>query len=303
MGNSLVYIDPDGELFWLIPVAIGAAMGGWTGYQIGKAHGATGWNMVGYIAGGAIIGGVSGYAGATIYQSGLKAAIAAGSSGISASASAGMLSGMASGAISNGGFTALAGGNLNDVMGSMIQGTVVGGFSGAAGGATFKWANNQFDKMGILKNFMFQNTFSYMLSSTASEMIANIVQGRSPFEDVDYGMNLGIVVPMFADISLFNKSLKLYLAKKNNTENLNFKIKSTWGTMTELQENGDLNMDSGVYGEKEVHTFTRKSTIFEYLKYGEYRTIEQHTIWKFWTTNGLFIRNYQGIIQVLINRR
>jgi len=46
---------PSGEFVWFIPVIIGAAIGAYSGWQIGKAQGATGWGMFGYIAGGAMV--------------------------------------------------------------------------------------------------------------------------------------------------------------------------------------------------------------------------------------------------------
>lgn len=70
MNNSWPsYVDPDGRIFWLA-VAVGALVGGYTGYKIGEARGATGWSMFGYIFGGAAIGGLSGALGATITSSG-----------------------------------------------------------------------------------------------------------------------------------------------------------------------------------------------------------------------------------------
>jgi RHS repeat-associated protein len=69
-NNPVMTVDPDGELAWFVPVIIGAVAGGYSGYKIGEAKGASGWNMFGYIAGGAIIGGVSGYLGGTIAASG-----------------------------------------------------------------------------------------------------------------------------------------------------------------------------------------------------------------------------------------
>jgi RHS repeat-associated protein len=70
-GNRpLVYVDPNGEIAWFIPVIIGAVIGGYQGYQIAEAQGAQGWEMFGYIAGGAVIGGASGYLGYSIAGAG-----------------------------------------------------------------------------------------------------------------------------------------------------------------------------------------------------------------------------------------
>ncbi|WP_417281967.1 hypothetical protein [Belliella marina] len=70
MGNNpVMMVDPDGE-FVFLALAVGAAIGGYSGYKIGKSNGASGWGMAGYIAGGALIGGVSGAAGAGIAAGG-----------------------------------------------------------------------------------------------------------------------------------------------------------------------------------------------------------------------------------------
>ncbi len=64
-NNPVIYIDPTGEFFWL-PVIIGAAFGAYEGYEIGNANGADGADLLGYVLGGAIIGGLSGYAGGAV---------------------------------------------------------------------------------------------------------------------------------------------------------------------------------------------------------------------------------------------
>jgi len=71
MGNNpIAHVDPDGRFLWLA-VAIGAILGGYSGYQVAKAKGATGWDMFGYILGGAFVGGVSAGTGAAISNSGI----------------------------------------------------------------------------------------------------------------------------------------------------------------------------------------------------------------------------------------
>ncbi len=134
-NNPLVFTDPDGELAWFVPVIIGAAIGGFSGYKIGKAHGASGWNMAGYIFGGAVIGGVAGYAGAAVYTA--STGLIAGAGGFAAGFNAGMLSGMVAGAINGAGMAMLSGGNFSNVMASMTMGAWFGGVvGGIAGGIT-----------------------------------------------------------------------------------------------------------------------------------------------------------------------
>ena len=119
LNNPLKYTDPSGEIFWLIPVGIGALIGGWTGHKIGEANDATGWNMFGYIAGGALIGGASGGA----------------AFGVSAAGGGAMLAGAAAGAVGGGGFSGLAGNNvLTGAVNGALAGLVGGGVGAAIGG-------------------------------------------------------------------------------------------------------------------------------------------------------------------------
>ena len=65
-----MYIDEDGRIAWFVPILIGAAFGAYSGYQIGKAKGAEGLSMFGYVFGGAVIGGFAGYAGNAVAATG-----------------------------------------------------------------------------------------------------------------------------------------------------------------------------------------------------------------------------------------
>ncbi len=59
LNNLLKYTDPDGEIIWM-PIIIAAAMGGVQGTMLGLQNDAEGWDLVGYIAGGAALGALSG---------------------------------------------------------------------------------------------------------------------------------------------------------------------------------------------------------------------------------------------------
>ncbi len=119
----MMYVDPDGEFFWLIPVAIGAVLGGYSGYKIGEANGASGWDMFGYVFGGAVIGGAAGGAGL----------------GVGALGGSSMLAGATAGALAGAGFNGLATGWDVAQMAKgagigFISGLVGGGFASAIGG-------------------------------------------------------------------------------------------------------------------------------------------------------------------------
>ena len=115
VNNPLSYIDPSGEIVWFLPIAIGAIIGGTSGAMIGYANGAKGWNMFGYIAGGALIGGLSGGT----------------ASGVSALGGAAWWAGAAAGTVGGAGFSGLAT-NWNGE--SMLKGAAFGALSGFVGG-------------------------------------------------------------------------------------------------------------------------------------------------------------------------
>ena len=81
MNNPMVYVDQDGEFAWFVPVIIGAVIGAYSGgviandgqYNPGKWDYSSGKTW-GYMFGGAVVGGVSGYAGWAIAGSGIPMA-------------------------------------------------------------------------------------------------------------------------------------------------------------------------------------------------------------------------------------
>lgn len=91
LNNPLIYTDPTGDVIW-IPIAIGAAFGGFAGYQIAhsKGYDFNDWQTYGYIAGGAVIGGASGYLSHLVSTSGMIGANTAGIVASSFSNSVGM---------------------------------------------------------------------------------------------------------------------------------------------------------------------------------------------------------------------
>ncbi len=70
LNNPLKYTDPDGNNPLAVAAVLGAVMGGIQGYMIGKANGATGWELFGYTMAGAGIGAIAGLAGGAIAASG-----------------------------------------------------------------------------------------------------------------------------------------------------------------------------------------------------------------------------------------
>ena len=121
VGNPVSYVDPDGRLPILVPILIGVAVGGFGGYQAGKAQGATGWDLFAYTALGAGIGAASGGIGA-----GVSAGVGASVSGAYGGLIGAVSGGAAAGAFNGAAMAGLAGGNA-------IEGFWKGGVSGLVG--------------------------------------------------------------------------------------------------------------------------------------------------------------------------
>lgn len=105
MNNPMVNTDPDGH-FWNF--VIGAAVGAFSGWQIGKAKGASGWGMFSYIVGGAAIGAFTSGVGDAVIGSFGAAGMGVGTT--SAVMGAYATAGAASGIVAGASFSALAGG-------------------------------------------------------------------------------------------------------------------------------------------------------------------------------------------------
>ena len=138
LNNPLKYTDPDGEIFFttamIIGISVAAVVGGVSGGLIGASHGATGWDMFGYIAGGALIGGLSALTGGAVAYGLAPALAAAGYGGFSAGFATGFFAGAAGGFVNGFGMGLLSTGSANralDMAGhSMLIGGVCGGLIG-----------------------------------------------------------------------------------------------------------------------------------------------------------------------------
>lgn len=118
MNNPLVNTDPDGR-FWNF--VIGGVLGGFSGWQIGKANGAKGWDMAGSI----IIG-----AGFGVITAGIGTAVS-GATAAWGSVGSGIATGVASGFTGGSLNAAMSGGNI---LQSGLKGALIGGAIGGAMG-------------------------------------------------------------------------------------------------------------------------------------------------------------------------
>jgi hypothetical protein len=135
-NNPLVNSDPDGE--W-INFVIGAVIGGFSGYQIGKSEGASGWDLLPYILGGAAVGTLSAGFGSAVTAS-VGSSVAVGYGGLLGAGIGGAVAGATSGV----GFAAISGGNIgkgawtgavSGLTGGTVGASLGGGLGAFAGGA------------------------------------------------------------------------------------------------------------------------------------------------------------------------
>ncbi|MFA7103376.1 MAG: RHS repeat-associated core domain-containing protein [Bacteroidales bacterium] len=307
-NSPLMYTDPDGEWIHLVVGAvIGGLAGGWSGYQIGKSLGATGWEMAGYIFGGSVIGSVAGLAGGAAGGAASSAVLSGGGTAMESAIVSGLASGAVTNGINAGGMTALSGGNPGDVFGATIKGTVIGGFSGMAGAATYQGMNNLLNmniniatigetKMTLVRplGFLPTNTLSYMAGSTASQVTANLLNGKRPFQNVDYGLNLGLLLPLTVDGLKYSKNFGMYMANKQFP---NEEIVSTYTRSTTLTPNGDLLFSQNV-GIQEYYPNDMSGEFID-LSYlaGQPRPIIGRE------TNSMLIPNYRSYVFSIFNLR
>ena len=134
LNNPLRYTDPDGDFVILAAIILGAYLGG---SSINGTFNPLEWDYSDPATyGGIIVGGLAGWAGASVGMAAGASALASGATAIEAGIAAGMTGGIVTGAINGTGLTALSGGNLEDMFAGMVQGAVMGGFAGAASGGT-----------------------------------------------------------------------------------------------------------------------------------------------------------------------
>jgi len=306
LNSPLMYTDPDGE--W-VQYVVGAIMGGISGWQIGKAQGAKGWEMAGYILGGAIIGTATAGIGTAVSSAVSTSVAAAGGTAMQSAVASGMIGGMVTNGINAAGMTALAGGNVVDVLGATIKGTVIGGFSGAAGAAAFQGMNNlltndivkHIGKVTItIKNPLSSlptNTLSYMAGSTASQVTTNLLNGRKPFQGVDYGLNLGILLPLTTDVIKYIPSFNHYIAKKNTTDYFPGPTTRADRSRYELSPSGDLIIKQMLY-----YLEYRETDFDEYIRVELWKTLFPDGIYeRSIFVDGTFIPSYRNIIQSIYN--
>ena len=280
-----------------MPITIGADIGMWSGgsavngtmnpfkwdYSDGKT-----WAGMGV---GALAGGIGG---------GIGSGVIGGLSGLDAA----MVGGMTAGAINGAGMTAIAGGSFSDVMGGMIKGAVVGGFTAAAGYGVFTGANQ------FLGRFPMHNTLSYLAGSSASHIASNTLSGQNPFSNMgDIFLDPSLLLPLFADLgprfsSLRNKIHKNALEELRSDPNNN--VKGTTLSYTELQSNGDLTLNSLAYGEinSSLKISYPKVLSWNPFRLGHGVKVVPYTMPTVWGVHSsTFIPNYQGFINSLMISR
>ena len=133
LNNPLKYVDKDGESFLLIgAILVGAYLGG---SSVNGTFNPTKWNYNNWQTyAGIAIGGLAGYAGASVGAGVAASASAYGMGSIESGVFGGIAGGAISGAINGGGMTAIMGGSVSDVFTNAAMGAGMGGLAGGISG-------------------------------------------------------------------------------------------------------------------------------------------------------------------------
>ena len=135
-----------------IPLQYGVSCSGARTYSVpiftapdGQAKGLSGWDLFGYIAAGATIGGASAFAGGYVATALAPVVAAAGYGGFVGGAITGAFSGAAAGAVNGLGFGALSTGTLDGAFNAGAQGMAIGILSGAFMGGALQGISAKLD--------------------------------------------------------------------------------------------------------------------------------------------------------------
>ena len=231
----------------------------------------------------------------------MTAATSAGMGTIAAGANAGALSGMVSGAVNGVGMGILGGGNFSDVMGAMSMGIAMGTLTGAAGAAANFGTNQLIGKVPL------HNTISYLAGSGASRITANIISGRGVFDSEQSIFNdPGLILPLFADLGPKFTQVRDNIHKEklddlNNDPDI--QVKRVVLSKTEIQSNGDLNLESLYHGTQKA-TIMRPGTQLQIRPLRLVPIVRQKTfnLPTGWDITSTFIPNYSGLVQLFTTR-
>lgn len=132
LNNPLKYVDPSGELWWLLPAIAGAYFGG---SSVNDSFNPFKWDYGNWKTyAGMAVGAVSACAGSYIGSASAASALAGGATSLGAGITGGMIGGMVTGGMNGLGMTAIMGGNIEDMMDGLVKGSIIGGFGGALSG-------------------------------------------------------------------------------------------------------------------------------------------------------------------------
>ena len=136
-----------------------------------------------------------------------------------------------------------------------------------------------------------------MASSTASQMTSNLMTGQGMFDNLDYGINPGIILPLYADIGSRFSSIRTRLIKEQYVSEDGSNVTEAWPWVrrTEIQDNGDL----------VVHTmFETEKWVPDYYKnkfFGGQKLVPAHMeTSSFNYYNPVMVSNYRNIVQSLV---
>ncbi|MCQ2065097.1 MAG: RHS repeat-associated core domain-containing protein [Bacteroidaceae bacterium] len=172
LNNPLRYTDPSGEIIGIddviIGIAFGALVGGTTGTIIGRQNDASGLKLFGYIAGGAVIGGLASWAAVGIGTAGGGACLSgAVYSSINGAGFSGLANKFDKNAVWHGAWTGYLSGFIGGGVGGAIGGRL-GAFCGGASSSGINTKLNGGNQNQTLISSLIGGTFSLAQSEAMS---------------------------------------------------------------------------------------------------------------------------------------
>lgn len=134
-------------------------------------------------------------------------------------------------------------------------------------------------------------------SSTATQITANILQGNNPFEDLDYGFNPGLALPLAVDVARMSSSIQLKLAQKYTTSKIDPAEVFTYADQ-EIDVDGDLSLTINARGYEPMPKVDPNEYPLTAGYFNEMRRSGVLDYVDFDVNISPFVSNYRGYIQL-----
>jgi len=246
MNNPLSYVDPSGEVV-IAPILIGVAIGAYSGYQVGKAQGATGNDLFGYALLGGVVGGLAGGIGI-----GVSSSISAGIGSVSGGFVGTTIGGGVAGGINGFGMAAISGGNVGK---GFINGAISGLVAGAVGAGLGVKAPS-FSKASLAGRYAGKALYAGVTgaATAGAGMFAGDLadNGRIDLSGNDYLRGIGKGAALGAGISLGYSAYDYTTWDRHSAANKISILKKEFGHSNLQYDSADKNYGGYLWGTDEI---------------------------------------------------